>query len=105
MQIACMTWAVLLGRRSADARTCRLLLAVTFVALTAALFLTETRAALGGAGGWRLPLRPAARRKTSANLGGSGAGCCLWPRQPCGSITPADRRPSADAIPARNSAP
>jgi O-antigen ligase len=47
MQIACMTLAVLLGvdpRR----RGWRLLLALIFVAATAALFLTETRAALGG---------------------------------------------------------
>jgi O-antigen ligase len=47
MQIGCMTLAVLLGvdeRR----RGLRLLLALIFIALTGALFLTETRAALGG---------------------------------------------------------
>jgi len=47
MQIGCMTWAVLL---SVDPRKrgLQLLLGVTFAALTAALFLTETRAALAG---------------------------------------------------------
>jgi O-antigen ligase len=47
MQIGCMTLAVLLGvdeRR----RGLRLLLALIFIALNGALFLTETRAALGG---------------------------------------------------------
>ena len=47
MQIGCMTWAVLLGLDPRK-RGLQLLLAVTFVALTAALFLTETRAALAG---------------------------------------------------------
>ncbi len=47
MQIGCMTWAMLL---CAAPRSwgLRLLLALTFLALTAALFLTETRAALAG---------------------------------------------------------
>lgn len=47
MQIGCMTWAMLLIAAS-DKRGLRLLFGVTFAALTAALFLTETRAALGG---------------------------------------------------------
>ena len=47
MQIGCMTWAMLL---SVDRRWrgLQILFAVTFVALSAALFLTETRAALAG---------------------------------------------------------
>ncbi len=47
MQIGCITWAMLL---CADPRkrTLRISLAIAFGALTAALFLTETRAALGG---------------------------------------------------------
>ncbi len=53
MQIGCMAWALLLGTDPRH-RALRVLLAVTFVALVAALFLTETRAALGGlaAGGF-----------------------------------------------------
>lgn len=47
MQIGCMTWAVLLGIDPRK-RGLQLLLAVTFGALTVALFLTETRAALAG---------------------------------------------------------
>ncbi len=47
MQIGCMTWAMLLS--TAPRKTgLQLLFAFTFVALTASLFLTETRAALGG---------------------------------------------------------
>jgi O-antigen ligase len=50
MQIGCMTWAMLL---CADTRkkSVRISLAIAFVALTAALFLTETRAALAGLAG------------------------------------------------------
>ena len=47
MQIACMAWAMLLST-DARKRGLQILFAVTFVALTAALFLTETRAALAG---------------------------------------------------------
>jgi O-antigen ligase len=47
MQIGCMTWAVLLGLDQRK-RGLQLLLAMTLAALTAALFLTETRAALAG---------------------------------------------------------
>ena len=47
MQIACITWAMLLST-DARKRGVQVLLAVSFVALTAALFLTEVRAALGG---------------------------------------------------------
>ena len=49
MEIACMTWAVLLSvqRRKLGLR---LFLTFVFVAVTAALFLTETRAALGALG-------------------------------------------------------
>jgi O-antigen ligase len=47
MQIGCMTWAMLLSTAPRK-KGLRLLFAATFVALTAALFLTETRAALGG---------------------------------------------------------
>ncbi len=47
MQIACMTLAVLLGVEQRQRRL-RAMLAVIFVAVTGALFLTETRAALGG---------------------------------------------------------
>ena len=47
MQIGCLTWAMLLvtPRRQI---ALRIVLAVIFVALTAAMFATETRAALGG---------------------------------------------------------
>ncbi len=47
MQIGCMTWAMLLvtPRRKIGLR---IFLALTFVALTVAMFATETRAALGG---------------------------------------------------------
>ncbi len=47
MQIGCITWAMLLSTHSRK-RGMQLLFGVTFVALTATLFLTETRAALGG---------------------------------------------------------
>ena len=47
MQIGCMCWAMLLATEPRR-RGLLLLFAVTFLALTAALFLTETRAALGG---------------------------------------------------------
>ncbi len=47
MQIGCMAWALLLSTRRGDVGW-RLLLGVAFVAVTAALFLTETRAALAG---------------------------------------------------------
>lgn len=47
MQIGCMTWAMLLSTAPRKLGL-RALFALTFVALTAALFLTETRAALGG---------------------------------------------------------
>jgi O-antigen ligase len=47
MQIACLTLAVLLGV-DPHRRGLRSLLVLIFVAVTAALFLTETRAALGG---------------------------------------------------------
>ncbi|MGA2902390.1 MAG: O-antigen ligase family protein [Candidatus Korobacteraceae bacterium] len=47
MQIGCMCWAMLLSTAPHKKRL-RLLLAVTCAALTAALFLTETRAALAG---------------------------------------------------------
>jgi len=47
MQIGCMTWAMLLSTEPRK-KALRLLFGVTFAALTAALFLTETRAALGG---------------------------------------------------------
>jgi O-antigen ligase len=47
MQIGCMTWAMLLSTAPRK-RGLHLLFAGTFVALTAALFLTETRAALAG---------------------------------------------------------
>ena len=53
MQIGCMTWAMLLST-APRSKGLRLLLAVAFASLTAALFLTETRAALAGlaAGGF-----------------------------------------------------
>jgi O-antigen ligase len=47
MQIGCMTWAVLLGLDPRK-RGLQLLLALTLAVLTAALLLTETRAALAG---------------------------------------------------------
>ena len=47
MQIGCICWAMLLSTNPRK-RALLLLFAVTFAALTAALFLTETRAALGG---------------------------------------------------------
>ena len=47
MQIGCMTWAMLLSAAGRK-RGWQLLFAGTFVALTVALFLTETRAALAG---------------------------------------------------------
>jgi O-antigen ligase len=47
MQIGCMTWAVLLGLNRRQ-RALQFMLALALVALTAALFLTETRAALAG---------------------------------------------------------
>jgi len=47
MQIGCMTWAMLLSTQPGK-RGLQLLFAITFVALTASLFLTETRAALAG---------------------------------------------------------
>ena len=47
MQIGCMTWAMLLST-SPRKKGWQLLFAGTFLALTAALFLTETRAALAG---------------------------------------------------------
>jgi O-antigen ligase len=47
MLIGCLTWAVLLGV-APQRRGLRLLLALFFVALVAAMFLTETRAALAG---------------------------------------------------------
>ena len=47
MQIGCMTWAMLLSTDPRK-RGLRLLFAVIFMALVSSLFLTETRAALGG---------------------------------------------------------
>jgi hypothetical protein len=47
MQIGCMAWALLLSMRHGQ-MAWRTGLAVAFVAITAALFATETRAALGG---------------------------------------------------------
>lgn len=47
MQIGCMSWAMLLSTEPRK-RKLRLLFALIFVALVATLFLTETRAALGG---------------------------------------------------------
>lgn len=47
MQIGCMCWAMLLSANPRK-RGLLLLFAITFAALTAALFLTETRAALAG---------------------------------------------------------
>src|SRR5271157_3062612 len=47
MQIGCLTWAMLLSTQSRQTGL-RVLLAVIFLALTAAMFATETRAALGG---------------------------------------------------------
>ena len=47
MQIACMAWAMLLASDTRR-RGLRLLLALAFAAITAALFLTEVRAALAG---------------------------------------------------------
>ena len=47
MQIGCMTWALLLAA-SPRQKALRLLLAVAFAAVTAALFMAETRAALAG---------------------------------------------------------
>src|SRR5208337_1762373 len=47
MQIGCLTWAMLLSTQP-EQTGLRVLLAVIFLALTAALFATETRAALGG---------------------------------------------------------
>ena len=46
MEIACMAWAMLLGSNPRQ-RGWQVLLAVSFLALTVALFLTEVRAALG----------------------------------------------------------
>jgi len=64
MQIGCMTWAMLLSTDPRQ-RGLRLLFAVTFAALTAALFLTETRAALGGlAAGAFLALLVLARKRS-----------------------------------------
>src|SRR5271165_6797468 len=47
MQIGCLTWAMLLVTPPGQTGL-RIFFAVTFVALTAAMFATETRAALGG---------------------------------------------------------
>jgi hypothetical protein len=47
MQIGCLTWAMLLSTQPRQTAL-RVLLAVIFLALTMALFATETRAALGG---------------------------------------------------------
>ena len=47
MQVACMAWALLLSSDGKRSRW-RAAIALVFVALTIALFLTETRAALGG---------------------------------------------------------
>jgi O-Antigen ligase len=64
MQIGCLTWALLLitSLRQTGLRT---FLALTFIALTAAIFVTETRAALGGlAAGCLLAVLLLAGRRT-----------------------------------------
>ena len=47
MQIGCLAWALLLAAKPRQRRT-RLLLALAFIAVTAALFMAETRAAIAG---------------------------------------------------------
>jgi len=46
MQVGCMAWALLLSARPEDFRS-KVLLGVAFLAITAALLMTETRAAVG----------------------------------------------------------
>lgn len=97
MQIACMTLAVLLGvdRRR---RGLRLLLAVIFLAVTAALFLTETRAALGGlaVGGFLAVLLLAGKRTriwAVAALALFLAAAALWIYHSRGSLAFSSRDP------------
>ena len=97
MQIACMTLAVLLGvdRRR---RWMRLLLALIFVAVTGALFLTETRAALGGlaVGGFLAVLLLAGKRSriwAAAALALFMAAAALWIYHSRGSLAFGSRDP------------
>lgn len=97
MQIACMTLAVLLGLNQRR-RVLRLFLAVTFVGLTGALFLTETRAALGGlaVGGFLAVVLLAGKRTKMwavAALLLFLAAAALWIYHARGSLAFGDRDP------------
>lgn len=97
MQIACMTWAMLL---STGKRGVQLLLVVTFVALTATLFLTEVRAALGALalGGFVALLMIAGKRTriwASAALAVLLVAAVLWIHHTRGAIGMGEHDPGA----------
>jgi hypothetical protein len=99
MQIACMAWALMLSL-DARHRILRLTLAVVFAALTAALFLTETRAALGGLalGGFISLLMLAGKRSrlwATAALGVLLAMAVLWIHHTRGAIGMGHHDPGA----------
>ncbi len=84
MQIGCLTWGIFLIMEP-DQRRLRLLLALSFLALTLALLATETRAALGGlAAGCLVAVLMLAGRRTQiwavATLLLLVAGAGLWIR-------------------------